>query len=130
MKHIQWLLLKHFMYMSTAWSVQIRSFSGPYFAAFGLNTERYPYPSVFRPNARKYRPEKTPYLDTFQAVCPYYEAYILKRRTNWNHLEQAGVSFQPPETRLSQQKLAIERVMVFSYETKKSLTWFFKKNIW
>ena len=27
-----------------------------------------PYLSVFSPNAEKYRPEKTPYLDTFQAV--------------------------------------------------------------
>ena len=36
-------------------SVKIRSFSGPYFPVFGLNTE-------------KYGPEKTPYLDTFQAA--------------------------------------------------------------
>ena len=40
-------------------------FSGPYFPAFGLNTERY---EVFSPNAGKYRPEKTPYLDTFHTV--------------------------------------------------------------
>ena len=46
-------------------SAKIRSFSGPYFPAFGLNTERY---SVFSPNAGKYGPEKTPYLDTFQGV--------------------------------------------------------------
>ena len=50
-------------------------FSGPYFPAFGLNTERYAvrrdteYLSVFSPNAGKYGPEKTPYLDTFHAVC-------------------------------------------------------------
>ena len=25
--------------------------------------------SVFSPNTRKYRPEKTPYLDTFHAMC-------------------------------------------------------------
>ena len=52
-------------------SVQIRIFSGPYFPAFGLNTERYgdtPYLSVFSPNAGKYGPEKTPYLDIFHAV--------------------------------------------------------------
>ena len=36
-------------------SVQIRSFSGPYFPLFGLNTG-------------KHGPEKTPYLDTFDAV--------------------------------------------------------------
>ena len=36
-------------------SVQIRRFSGSYFPVFGLNTG-------------KYRPERTPYLDTFHAV--------------------------------------------------------------
>ena len=41
--------------------------TGPYFPAFGLNTERY---EVFSPNAGKYGPEKTPYLDTFHAVLP------------------------------------------------------------
>ena len=42
-------------------------FSGPYFPTFGLNTDNL-YFSVFRPNAGKYRSEKTPYLDTFHAV--------------------------------------------------------------
>ena len=37
-------------------SVRIPSFSGPYFSAFGLNTER--YGKVFSPNAGKYAPEK------------------------------------------------------------------------
>ena len=37
-------------------SVRIRSFSGPYFPAFWLNTP-YPYISVFSPNMGKYRPE-------------------------------------------------------------------------
>ena len=41
------------------------AFSGPYFSAFGLNTE---YLSVFSVNAGKYGPEKTPYLDTFHVV--------------------------------------------------------------
>ena len=36
----------------------IRSFSGPHFSAFGLNTERYGYFSVFSPNAGKCGPEK------------------------------------------------------------------------
>ena len=39
--------------------------SGPYFPAFGMNTDRY---SVFIPNAGKYGPEITPYLDTFHVV--------------------------------------------------------------
>ena len=47
-------------------------FSGPYFPAFGLDTES--------PNAGKYGLEKTPYLDTFHAVPAsihnnYYELF-------------------------------------------------------
>ena len=48
-------------------SVHIRSFSGQYFPAFGLNTDLSPYLSVFSPNAGKYGPEK-PNTDTFHAV--------------------------------------------------------------
>ena len=39
-------------------TVQIRSFSGPYFP-------------VFSPNTGKYAPEITPYLDTFHAVSVF-----------------------------------------------------------
>ena len=39
-----------------------RVFYGPYLPAFVLNI------SVFCPNAGKYRPEKTPYLDIFHTV--------------------------------------------------------------
>ena len=60
-------------------SVQIRSFSGPYFPVFGMNTEKYepektPYLgfsesiSVFSPNTEIYGPDKTPSLDTFHAA--------------------------------------------------------------
>ena len=51
-------------------SVRIRSFSGPYFPAFGLNTERYsvlcisPYSVRMRENTE----QKTPNTDTFHAV--------------------------------------------------------------
>ena len=42
--------------ISTAWKVsKYGVFSGPYFPVFGLNTD-------------KYRPEKTPYLDSFHVV--------------------------------------------------------------
>ena len=43
-------------------------FSGLYFPSFGLNTVRMQDNKVFSPNAGKYRPEKTPYLDTSHAV--------------------------------------------------------------
>ena len=39
--------------------LRIRSFSGPYFPLFGLDMERYPYLSVFSPNAGKYGPGKS-----------------------------------------------------------------------
>ena len=39
--------------------------SGPYFPAFGLNTERY---GVFSPNVGKYGSELNPHLDTFHGV--------------------------------------------------------------
>ena len=38
--------------------VRIRSFSGAYFLAFGLNTELYYYHSVCGQNVEKYGPEK------------------------------------------------------------------------
>ena len=57
---------RHSVLNFTAWKVsKYRVNSGPYFPAFGLNTERY---GVLSPNVGKYRPEKTPYLDTFHAV--------------------------------------------------------------
>ena len=46
-------------------------FSGSYFPAFGLNTERYKVREIrviFSPNEGKYGPEKSRYLDTFHAV--------------------------------------------------------------
>ena len=52
-------LVNCFLLLSThcVKSVRIRSYSGPLFPAFGLNTERYGDLSVFTPNARKCSPE-------------------------------------------------------------------------
>ena len=51
----------------TVWKVsKYRDFSGPYYPAFGLNTQHL---SVLIPNAGKYGPEKPPYLNTFHSVC-------------------------------------------------------------
>ena len=58
----------------TAWKVsKCGDFSGLHFPAFGLNTENilnteYFVSLLFSPNAGKYRPEITPYLDIFHAV--------------------------------------------------------------
>ena len=49
-------------------SVRIRSFSGPYFPAFGLNTERYGVSLLIQSECRKTRARKTPNTDTFYIV--------------------------------------------------------------
>ena len=55
--------------------------SSPYFPVFGLNTEIYRVISVFNPNAGKYGPEITPYLDTFNAE----DSWATER---WGKLEE------------------------------------------
>ena len=49
-------------------SACIRSFSGPYFLAFGLNTERCRVSSCIQSELGKIRTRKTPNTDTFHAV--------------------------------------------------------------
>ena len=56
-------------------------FSGPYFPAFGLNTEIYSVNLRIQPNTRKYGPEKTPYLDTFHTVLVLRFIQILETIT-------------------------------------------------
>ena len=49
-------------------SVRIRCFSGPYFPAFGQNTERYGVSLQIQSECGKIRTKKTPNTDTFHAV--------------------------------------------------------------
>ena len=49
-------------------SVHIRSYSGPYFPTFGLNTERYSVSLRIQSDTGKYEPEITPHLDTSHTV--------------------------------------------------------------
>ena len=49
-------------------SVRIRSFSGPYFPAFGLNMERYEVSLGNQSKCRKIRTRKTSNTNTFYAV--------------------------------------------------------------
>ena len=49
-------------------SVQIRSYFWSVFSCIRTEYGEILYLSVFSPNAGKYRPEMTPYLDTFRAV--------------------------------------------------------------
>ena len=49
-------------------SVRIRSFSGPYFLVFGLNTERYRVSLRIQSECVKIRTRKTPNTGTYYAV--------------------------------------------------------------
>ena len=49
--------------------VRIRSYSGPYFPAFGLNTVRYPASLRIQSECEKIRTKITPNTDTFYAVA-------------------------------------------------------------
>ena len=49
-------------------SIRIRSFSGSYFLAFGLNTERNGVSLRIQPECAKVRVRKTPNTDSFYAV--------------------------------------------------------------
>ena len=49
-------------------SVRIRSYSGPYFPALRLNTERYSVSLRIQPECEKIRTRITPNTDTFYAV--------------------------------------------------------------
>ena len=48
--------------------VRIRSFSGPYFPSFGLNTERCGVSLRIQSESGKIWTRKTPNMDTFHAV--------------------------------------------------------------
>ena len=52
-------------------SIRIRSFSGPYFPAFGLNAERYSVSLRIYSECGEIRTRKTPNTDTFNAVCSF-----------------------------------------------------------
>ena len=49
-------------------SVRIRSYAGPHFPAFGLNTERYSVSLRIQSECGKMRPRITPNTDTFHTV--------------------------------------------------------------
>ena len=67
-------------------------FSGLYFSAFGMNTERWGVSLVFSPNAGKYGPEKTPYLDTFHAVVVLY-THIAQLMTHTKNVYVAATAY-------------------------------------
>ena len=50
-------------------NVRIRSYSGPYFAAFGLNTKKYSVSLRIQSECGKMRTRIAPNIDTSYAVC-------------------------------------------------------------
>ena len=93
------LFLKLVSVIHCAKSVRIRSFSGPYFPAFGLNTERYGVSVRIQSECGKIRTRKTPNTDTFYAVILFSNTmmrlsrggrklfWFNKRRTRWRPLK-------------------------------------------
>ena len=61
-------LVLNISYVHCVKSVRIRSYSGPYFTAFGLNTERYGVSLRIQSNCGKIRTRINPNTDTFYAV--------------------------------------------------------------
>ena len=58
----------HLQYVKYLQYVRIQSFSGPYFPAFGLNTERYSVSLRIQSECGKIRTRKTLNTETFHAV--------------------------------------------------------------
>ena len=54
-------------------SVLIRSYSGPHFSAFGLNTQKYSISLRIQSECGKMRTRITPTTDTFHALCSSVE---------------------------------------------------------
>ena len=64
-------------------SVRIRSYSGPYFSAFGLNTERYSVSLRIQFECGKMRTRITPNTDTFYGVdLPQVKWYSISSTKN------------------------------------------------
>ena len=58
-------------------SVRIRSYFGPYFPAFGLNTERYGVSLRIQSECGKLRTRITPNMDTFYTFLAYsFDQYL------------------------------------------------------
>ena len=62
----------HFWALHCVKSVRIQSYSGPYFPAFGLNTERYSVSLRIQSECGKIRTRITPNTETFHAVLPIH----------------------------------------------------------
>ena len=59
-------------------SVRIRSYSGPYFSVFGLNTERHEVSLRIQSECGKMRTRITPNTNTFHAACLIHVQRLMK----------------------------------------------------
>ena len=63
------------------------SFSGPYFLAFGLNTERYGVSLRIQSEWGKMGTRKTPNTDTFSRSLTNYYLFLINRCTFFHAME-------------------------------------------
>ena len=73
-------------YLHCVKSIRIRSFSGPYFSTFGLNTDIYPVNLCIQSELGKIRTRKTPNTDTLDVVSFFVKFPKLTKKFNWNSL--------------------------------------------
>ena len=69
-------------------SVLTRCFIGPYFSAFGLNTEVLSLISVFSPNAGKYRPEKLRIWTLFTSSAKVFQKIFMRFEKKYDQLKK------------------------------------------
>ena len=75
-------------------SFRIRSYSGPYFPAFGLSTERYFVFLCIQSERGKIRTRITPNTDTFHAVSQY-QNHIWIKKLSLTHFMPLVFSYTP-----------------------------------
>ena len=95
---------------------RIRSYSGPHFSAFRLNTERYENSVRMRENAGKMRTRITPNTDSFNALYVSYFGFGKSR--NWAPFsKQQKQTNKEQKTKLSKTKLYLMVICKYFYVT-------------
>ena len=92
--------LKDYCIFHCVKSIRIRRFSGPYFPAFELNTERSEVSPRIQSKCRKKQTWKTPNMDTFHAV--FWPLIWLKRSS---HLRE-GCTYEAVKKKYSERLIS------------------------
>ena len=103
MKHIQWLLLKHFIYMSTAWSVQIRSFFSSVFCRFRTEYREISVSLRIQAEREKIQTRKNSVFGHFSSSVSLLWSVHSKTK---NELEPSGTSWNELSTTWNKIELA------------------------